>query len=571
MKTISAEEFKKRYGTQGVSMFSPQPKDQKPGFGERLKQSAMAGFNKIKEGGSQVDAGVKSGNPSPLPLLEGGLKIGAGAVETLFSPLTAAAQPVIQPTVGRAVEFAADKISDSPQVQQFSVSQAGEILSRITEDINNLNTMLSAVVGPKGVNKVTGAALDTTSTTITQAANQAAARASQLANKVAGPLKGFAGGVKNVTEMALDGAKQIPSNIATNMAERQAFQQTIQQLPTKVAQKAAEDGLDVADVQSLYQIPKSQSSQLKQLAQTVKDFVTGKTKTNPIEVVGRPIVERIRALESERGVVGQKLGKIAENLGEVTTKEVFPPVLEELKLIPGLNGLTVSKKGILDFTDTVLSTKATAADRAAIQDMFLDAIKAGTGKRKHLLRQELFEILDGKKRSLSNLTATQEQAFDAIRSGLSRVLEGKNNGYRVVSAQYRKLMDPLRDIRKFMKSTVGVSEDILEMKAGLLARRLTSFAASNPEIRAILKAMDNATTKAGKTQLSVETLQDFYNILEKYYDIAPKTGFQAQVTRGVESATSISGFALEQLKGLAGQTAAVRQKALEKILEEIFR
>ena len=219
-----------------------------------------------------------------------------------------------------------------------------------------------------------------------------------------------------------------------------------------------------------------------------------------------------------------------------------------------------------------MATELSKADRAAIEKIYQISIKSGTGKSKHLLRQELFEILGGKKRSLSNLTDTQEKAFQAVRKGLSDVLESKNASYKTLSNDYRKVMQPLQDIRGYMKKVVGAEEDIQNMSAGLLARRITSAAKSNPEIRAVLNKMDIATKIPGKTRVSIESLQDFYNILEKYYDIAPKTGFQAQVRQGVERA--VGGpvkFLGEQAKSYLGETPAVRQKALEKILEEILK
>ena len=133
-------------------------------------------------------------------------------------------------------------------------------------------------------------------------------------------------------------------------------------------------------------------------------------------------------------------------------------------------------------------------------------------------------------------------------------------------------MQPLQDMRGYMKKVVGAEEDIQNMSAGLLARRITSAAKSNPEIKAVLNAMDKATKVPGKTRLSIETLQDFYNILEKYYDIAPKTGFQSQVKQGVEKAMGGPlGYIGEQVKSFAGETPIVRQRALEKILEEVLR
>lgn len=546
MQKVSLEQFKKLYGTKGAELFKQV--DKKPGFIERTKESAKQGLSKAKEGVVQI---VKN----PLDQTErnsGLLKIGAGGVETAFSPLTAAVQPVVEPTIGRAVKFAADKISDIPAFQRFADSEFGQNFGERVEDVSNLNTIVGAVVGPKMAGKTLGTAGNIIKDTTTKTVG-AVERGLQ-------PAKGF------TSELS-----RIPNRILTNIAEKQTTQAVINKLPTKIARQAAQDGLDVADVNFVYKIPKIQKTPLKQLANTVKNFAEGKTKTNPIEVVGKPIINRIKKLEIQRGVVGEKLGKVADTLGDVTTKDLFPKVFDQLKKVSGLNGLKVSKKGILDFKDTVLATAETATDRAALQEIFMAAIKKGTGKSKHLLRQELFEILGGKKKALTSLTDTQERAFEAIRKGLSDTLEAKSSGYKNLNLQYSKVANPLRDIRKLMKGSVGASEDILDMQAGLLARRLTSLAASNPQIRSILKAMDSATAKSGKTLISVETLQDFYNILEKYYDIAPKTGFQAQIRQGVEKATGITDYAFQKLKSFAGETPAVRQKALENILNEVFK
>ena len=63
---------------------------------------------------------------------------------------------------------------------------------------------------------------------------------------------------------------------------------------------------------------------------------------------------------------------------------------------------------------------------------------------------------------------------------------------------------------------------------------------------------------------------DAYNILDKYYDIAGKTGFQGQVRAGFEGATGILDVIGKTAEGLIGETPAVRQKALERILDEVL-
>ena len=527
--------------------------EQKSNFGQRTKEAFKAGVEKTKQGFQEAGAGKK--NP-----ISTGLKMGAGLIEAGFSPITAAAEPVIRPTVGKLVEKAADKISDIPAVQKFATSKAGEFTSRRAEDVANLAEIAGTIGGsksligqiPKVANKITGGiggGIDKTLKPV-QKATQA---------------------VTESTSPIIGEIKRLPSRFSTNMANKRAIQETINQLPTKVAREAAQDGLDVTDIKTLYKIPKDQKVSLKKLAVNVKEFSEGNTKVNPIEVVGKPIVNRLKELEAERIKIGTELGDVADNLGVVTKEELLPTVFQRLKKVSGLEDLTIDNNGILNFRNTVLATAETAADRNAIQRIFNSATKWGQGKNKHLLRQELFESLGGKKRASLNLTATQERAYEAIRQGLSDVLETKNQGYKALSNQYRQIINPLKEMRKMMK-VAGEAEDILDMSAGLLGRRVTSLAASNPQIKAILNAMDKATKKTGQTRLSIETLQDFYNILEKYYDIAPKTGFQAQVRQGVEKAVGGPiNYIAEQIKGFAGETPAVRQKALERILDEILK
>lgn len=381
-------------------------------------------------------------------------------------------------------------------------------------------------------------------------------------------------GTKDVAEMALDSAGRIPNKIAVNVAEKQAKKEAIKALPTETAKQAAKDGIEIPDINTVLKTAEAvpeQKSLAKQLIDSAKTFAKDKSKTDPIEIIGRPIVQRLKILDKAREKVGKALGEASKKLGDVTTKDLGGPVFNALKKVPGLQGITVSPKGILDFAKTTLSTSMTKSDRQAIQKAFLDSIKGGSGEQKHLLRQEIFEILGGKKKSLTNITDTQEKALNAIREGLSTVLEGKNVGYKTLSNQYRKIIQPLKDMRKSMKAIPGIAEDILDMKAGLLARRLTSLAPSGTDIRQMLRSMDSALGKKINTTLKVEELQDLYNVLDKYYDLSPGTGFQSQIKKGVEKAGGVKETIMDTVRGFAGETDAVRQKALERIFEETLK
>lgn len=378
---------------------------------------------------------------------------------------------------------------------------------------------------------------------------------------------------KKATAPYVEEAKRIPSRISTNYATTQAAEEGIKKLPSQVAQTAVRDGVDIGDVRTIINSAKPGNKIiLKQLSKAAKDFSAGTSKTNPIEIVGKPIVTGLKNIEKVRGTVGQKLGKVAENLGKVTKQEADDAVFNELKKVPGLAGLKKTLFGELDFRGTTLATGLSKADRMAIRKIFYEATRAGTGRSKHLLRQELFEILGGQKRSLSAITQTQEKAFEAVRRGLSNLLGSRNTQYKTLSLEYAKLMRPLQDLRKLMKAVGGeTDDDILNMSAGLLARRLTSHAASNPQIRAILRAIDRVTKLSGKTEASTELLQDFYNILNRYYDIAGKTTFESLTKSGVEKATGIGQFVVGKAREFAGETVAVRQRAIEKLLEELLR
>ena len=393
---------------------------------------------------------------------------------------------------------------------------------------------------------------------------------SGVASAVAKPIQG----ISRATAGIRGEVARIPSRVATNIATKEAVEATIKSLPTKTSQVAVRDGIDISDVRDVLRVAAKPQNKpiLRQIAGTAKAFSEGVERVNPIEIVGKPIVAKLKQVNSVATSIGKKLSSVADDLGAVTQKEAKEAVLNRLRGIPGLKDLKTTMLGQLDFSNTVLATSLTKADRQAIRKVFVEAVRAGSGKQKHLLRQELFEILGGKKRSLQAITDTQEKAYEAIRKGLSDVLDTKNAQYKNLNSQYSKIIRPLQDLRKLMRGVAGADEDILEMSAGLLARRLTSNAASNPQLRATLRSLDNIISAIGKgSGANIEDLQDFYNILNRYYKIAGETGFQGQVRAGVESASGVSEFIIKTARNLAGESTAVRQKALEDLLVEALR
>ena len=534
------------------------------GIDEAVGAAARGKISPLRAAGQAlgIGAGAASGVAGDVVVGAAKTLLPQGAEDAVKEGVGAVAKPVIENTPIKSLMENYQALADDP-------SEEAQAKKRDIDALLGVGSFALDAIGTKAASKPVmaavkgGAKVAEGVAKVSQDVAGGIARAGLAVKDVA---KGTAGTVANAAEYV----SRIPGRVGVNVAEKQAVREVIKSLPDGVARKAAQNGIDVSDVKHLISIPRDQKAPLKKLYSVVKKFSKGDTSTNPIEVIGRPIIGRLKQLESARVKVGKKLGDAADNLGIVTTEELSPAVFGSLKKVPGLHGLKVNANGGLDFSETVLATMATKADRKAIQGMFRDATKWGQGKKKHLLRQELFEVLGGKKKALTQLTDTQEKSFEAIREGLSDVLESKNPAYKTISNEYRKIVQPIQDMRKFMKNVAGADEDILDMSAGLLARRITSNSSSNPQIRKILRAMDEATKIPGKASLSVETMQDFYNVLERYYDIAAKTGFQGQIKSALEFPSGAMDAVFKGAKAFAGETPAVRQKALEQLLDEIL-
>ena len=376
-------------------------------------------------------------------------------------------------------------------------------------------------------------------------------------------------GAVDMTKRVTESLARVPARVAINVAEKKAAEASIKALPRQTAQTAVRDGVDIQDVKNLTEVIPNNKTEVSKLVTGVRDFANGTSKVDPIEIVGAPVVNRLKVLEKQKAVVGVKLGEASKTIGILTKPELQGGVIARLKKVPGLENISLTKTGQLNFKGTTLESNlgSAVADRKAIAEAFREATKWGDGERAHRFRQTLFENLGGKKKSLANITDTQEKAFDSIRSGLSDVIESKSVGYKAFSREYAKIVNPIREIKKLMKALdPNFTDSDLSMSAGLIARRLTSASLSNPKVMATLRSL------GGETAEQTKTLQDIYNILNRYYDIAPKTGFQnLSKEAGIGASDSVMGIIKATAKDIAGQSNAVRTKSLENLLDELLK
>lgn len=537
------------------NMIEAQKSDQ--GFGSKIAQTYGEGFGLVK------DIGVRAFD-SVLNTAKNIVKKIPGVEERI---------PVFEQGVNDQLKYFAETDAGKMGIEalskgaesynQFKIAhpEAAKNVEAMGNIVGGLATIIPALQGLKKAEGVAIAGKEIA----TNAIDAGVTKAAPILNTA----KDIAIGTKDVVADTAKGLSSIPGRISANVSERKAINETLKEtIKSKAGRKAVLEGIDMGDVQHFSDLPATQKTQTKLLVKAVRDFESGASKVRPEEAAGKPLINRINELKATRSKIGKRLGEVANNLGEVSEDQIKPEIFQKLRSVHGLEGLGIDEKGILNFDDTVLASAETATDRSAIQSIFNNASKSGTGKSKHLLRQELFESLGGKKAAGVQLTGTQENAYQAIRSGLSDVLDAQNPAYKKLNSAYQKYSSPLKKLTKILKIGDEKDEDILNLKAGTIMRRLTSNAPSGADIKSALNEIDLLSQRKGMTRTSVEHMQDTMNILAKYYDIAAKTGFQNLVKEGVDS--GITNKIISPITDLAGKTNATRKKAFEKALDELL-
>lgn len=568
-------------------------------YGNKLKEQVVGGVeNAQKTVGMGVDT-MQQAQQMPTDTLAqkakavatgamGAGQIGMGAmsgtIQTAFSPLTAligtgvqGLSELDQATGGKIQNQLATLAQEHPDlVKKYSdmVVKNPKMAQFVSDSINVLTAGLGAKPLAEATSNITKEAIPAIKSGVDSSTGAISSGVSTVGDVIKSGANAITdnsivNGVSTVAKSMAESAERIPDRMATNIADKQATEMAIKSLPTKTAQTAVRDGVDITDVKDISAIPRT--PEVNKLIDTVKEYASGNKKVDPMEVIGEQTTKRFKELINQKKNIGAKLGEASKTIGILTKPELQSGVLAKLQSVPGLENISLGKNGLLNFKGTTLESALSKADRTEISKAFNEATKWGDGEKAHRFRQTLFETLGGKKKGLENITDTQERAYEAIRSGLSDVIETKSPSYKKYSNEYRKIVEPIRELQKKIKTLDPSAEDFTDanLGAGILARRITSAAPSNADIRNLLKKLDSVGTTKGVSFKNTLDMQNMYNILNKYYDIAPKTGFQNLVKEGIGSSDSLLGMAKETLKNVAGQSNAVRQKALEKLLDEL--
>lgn len=582
MPILSGSQFKAMKGSSTVSPAATSanrdiaPSVDKPGFLERLTAAGRETFGDIKETVSGIkgsieqrsdtfNEGLQSGqSPLRTAVQLGGQAL--GGVADIAGELTKGAVKTVLPEeteqeVREGMTTVAEPVAAviKPLVDKYeALKQSDPALARDIDAALGVGEFAATLFSGGLGSRAGGAAVEGV-----QAVKTAAGEAAEGVSRSIDSIAAGATPVREALGVAVDSAARIPGRIATNVGEKAATRTAIKSLPTPAAQKAAQNGVEISDVNTLIRVVPANKEVASKLSKVVQGVADGTSKADPRAIVGKPIVTRLQKVEADANKVGARLTEEAKKIGVLDAPELQSAVFGQLTKVPGLEGIKV-KDGKLIFRDTTIAGNAAAQKR--LQSYYSRATQWGKGSNKHLLRQEIFEDLGGKKKGKVELTSTEAGGFEAIRKGLSNALDAKSPGYKALNQRYAKAIKPLNDIKKLLKVE---DADLQEIAAGILAQRLGGNSQATTQLQALLRKLDQATQVKGKASLKVEELLDLYNVLARYYDISPANGFKGGIESALRS-TGVRDAITNAVVDVAGETPAVRRKALEELMGSLL-
>lgn len=530
-----------------------------------------------KRGESLADTATKSWNGEINPLQTGirtvGTAIGAAgdllgggimAVGKAILPkeaeqsLADTGRAVMNTGVGKVVGSAAQKFSQWEQEHPE--------LAKDVNAVGNIASILPAErllgVATKGVEGAAAVASDLTNG-VKNVAGKVADTAASTAKVAGDSMDVLKSGAKSVGTFIKNAPERL--DIAANAIKKDAAALAVEK---PAVQRAAESGFSVKEASTIANASPREKFVMRQMNQQAKKVTAGESAKSSADVAGSYLQNRIGEADTVRKQIGQQLGESVKGLkGEVVTSRL--KVLDRLRGVQGLEGLTIDNKGNLNFSKTTLSTALTQADRNQINSIW-KSIKGRDAYRLHQLRQEIFEVLGGRQKAAVPLTATQEQGFEAIRQGLADAIGEISPQYKALNQKYAQIANPIKNLRKFYRGLENAGGDILDERSGVLLRRLTGNSPSAQNLKQAISEIDAILKANGKASpIDLQKLQDFQNILEREYeDTIKATGLAGQVSLGANK--GVMGL-LDRGANMIGSKLGSTPELRRKILDELLR
>ena len=350
--------------------------------------------------------------------------------------------------------------------------------------------------------------------------------------------------------------------------EKARIEQALAQ-STPDIQEAVKQGIDLKEARLIAETTPQERVVIKQMHDIAEaDIIGDTTKTPPRAVVGEHLYNRVRAVDTKKAEVGEQLGDIADKIPNQRVVNSRLTILDRIKSVPGMKNaeMILTREGLkINFAKTPLADDITA--QAKINDVFNKAATK-TASEMHLYRQFLFDdIAKSTSTRVRKVDMKDEQVLDAIRAGMKDVISkaDKTGKYAELSKDYAVLEGAMKEARQKFKAVDGADDDLMNLRAGELARRLTSNASA--DMQAFLRDLETVIREYELLNDGVDIvkLQEALNVLDRYYKFSPETGFKTQIERAIENVSPSIGSMVSKAIGVA------KEKAIPSITPETAR
>lgn len=142
METLTAQQFKEKYGATAYSLFGEEEK--KETLFQEIKNAFSQGVSKVVQG--YQEASATGGTKDVGGFIAGEGKILGGTAEAVSAPLA----PILNRTVGKAISYIGGKIGSIPAVQKFASSPAGEKTQKVASTVADFANAAGLIAGFKG-------------------------------------------------------------------------------------------------------------------------------------------------------------------------------------------------------------------------------------------------------------------------------------------------------------------------------------------------------------------------------------------------------------------------------------
>lgn len=573
----------------------------------------------VTAGADKIQAGVREGNPvkAVTGLGEAGLGSAAAAVQAIFAPITSVMKAAgeagsnIPGMGGLANSGPVSAALDKVNALGAALDAIAAKHPQIAKDLTDALTVVSAVVGPKGLPEAAGeATLSDVAKSSFNAAKDASASADALGAKIgaksealatkigeSAPMKTAVAGAKGVKDAVLElpgkafgavksGVSAAVKPAASALAEGDTVgSATARSFIDKQAAKA-----DLA-----LQPPVVQKAVAAKIPQPVATFVHGlstqekttamkmldlqeegmknlSSKNRPESLIGQNVLDRVKAIadankkagEGTQGAVSAIADKPVNYEG---TAKTFMDHLDTLGIHP-------AEDGKLDFSGSQFDGPASAKNRNFLQAAYEKLSPAADGsyvksaKELHIGRQSLFQTIKDQP-SADPFAGEATMAVNTARKGLLKDISSQGGeagtAYRGNATTYATTEKTLQDFYKLIgKKWAGKPEDALSLKAGEVANRLKGNASA--DVNEIFARLEQVARDSGfKSSTSLANLADFNAILKEIVGDTQTNGFAGGIERGTRAggsaAANAAGHVMDTLAhpisavGKAGQAA----------------